>query len=69
MLTVDAMTLPTLDLSAARPVRVAIADPNGGDDITGTVDRALSATHVRLRADDGLVFAVETAALRILPLD
>ncbi|MGF3027991.1 hypothetical protein ACQVP2_35020 [Methylobacterium aquaticum] len=66
---VDATPLSALDLSAARPVRVAIADPNGGDDITGTVDRALSATHVRLRADDGLVFAVETAALRILPLD
>ena len=69
MLPVDAMTLSVLDLSATRPIRVAVTDPNGGDDITGAVDRELSATHVRLRADDGLVFAVEKTALRILPRD
>lgn len=69
MLTIEAMTLSVLDMSATRPIRVAVADPNGGDEITGEVDRELSATHVRLRADDGLVFAVEKTALRILPLD
>ncbi len=69
MLMLDALTLSIPDLLATLPVRVSIVDPNGGDEITGTVDRELSATHVRLRADDGLVFAVEKTALRILPLD
>lgn len=69
MLMLDAMTLSAPDLSAARPVRVAVLDPNGGDEITGTVTQELSPTHVRMRADDGLVFAVEKTALHILPLD
>lgn len=73
MPTIDAPTLPasTLSaaLSAARPVRAAIADLNDGSEIFGEVTQELSATHVRLRADDGLVFAVAKAALRLLPRD
>ncbi|KMO32502.1 hypothetical protein VP06_17630 [Methylobacterium aquaticum] len=70
MLMIDAMTLSLVpDPSTARPVRVAVVDPNGGDEITGTVTQELSATHVRLRCDDGLVFAVEKKSLRILPID
>ncbi|QRE74406.1 hypothetical protein [Methylobacterium aquaticum] len=69
MLPVDAMTLSVLDLSATRPVRVAVVDPNGGGDITGMVRKELSATHVLLEADDGLSFMVEKASLRILPRD
>ena len=69
MPTIDASTLPVSTLSDARPVRVAVADLNDGSEIFGEVTQELSATHVRLRADDGLVFAVEKTALRFLPQD
>ncbi|WP_288581995.1 hypothetical protein [uncultured Methylobacterium sp.] len=66
---IDTPTLSASALSAARPVRVAVSDLNDGSEIFGEVTQELSDTHVRLRADDGLVFAVAKAALRILPHD
>lgn len=53
-------------LAVAARIRVAILDRNDGTEITGHVVGEISETHVRLRADDGLMFEVAKAALRIL---
>lgn len=62
------MTLATAASLAPR-IRVEIADPNDGGTIAGVVIASLSATHVRLRADDGLIWPVALADLRTAPED
>lgn len=53
-------------LDAAVRIRVATPDPNDGTDIIGEVIGEISETHVRMRAEDGLVFQIAKAALRFL---
>lgn len=53
-------------LATAPRIRMVVADPNGGEDITGEIIRSVSETHVTFRADDGLEFTLPTAGLRVL---
>ncbi|GJD97745.1 hypothetical protein [Methylobacterium iners] len=53
--------------AAAPVIRVAVTDLRDGSTITGQITGELSETHVRLRCDDGLVFAVPKADLVFLP--
>lgn len=54
-------------LRQAPRIRFTVADPNGGENITGTVVAEISETHVRFRSDDGLTFRIAKAALRVVP--
>lgn len=56
-------------LAEGLSVRVAVRDPEGGAEMRGVLTRELSDTHVRLRADDGLVFAVAKTDLTFLPTE
>ena len=52
------------------PVRVAIyVDADSGVELRGEVTAELSQTHVRVRSDDGLVFAAAKTDLTFLPGD
>lgn len=51
-------------LAASTRIRVTVVDPMGGADIAGEVTGAISETHVRVRADDGLVFPAAKDRLR-----
>lgn len=52
------------------PVRVAIcADAESGIELRGEVTAELSASHVRVRSDDGLVFAAAKTDLTFLSGD
>ncbi|GJD93394.1 hypothetical protein [Methylobacterium iners] len=55
--------------AAAPVIRAAVTDCRDGSTITGEITAELSDTHVRLRCDDGLVFAVPKAALVFLPIE
>lgn len=55
--------------AVAPTIRVAVIDLNDGIAITGRITAELSETHVRLLCDDGLVFAVPKADLRVLSLN
>ena len=52
------------------PVRVAfLADADSGFELRGEVTAELSESHVRVRSDDGLIFAAAKADLTFLPGD
>lgn len=47
-------------------ILVIVDDPNGGEPLVGEVMGAVSETHVRFLANDGLAFTLPTASLRVL---
>lgn len=53
-------------LAVAPRILVTVVDPNGGDPLVGEVMGAVSETHVRFLANDGLAFTLPTADLRVL---
>lgn len=50
----------------APAVRALVSDPAGGVELRGVITAEISDTHVRLRADDGLVWAVAKRDLTFL---
>lgn len=57
-------------VEGAPPIRVVVcADAASGVALLGEVTAELSASHVRVRCDDGLVIAVRKTDLTFLPGD